>query len=423
LPVNVSYINSYGEEIVLDDSEHIKTIGELYGREGTEMPSLDYDEIKYGDGSADITSIVLKPREITMSFWMRQGKQKYREKLLEIKQGLLQTGQREGNWGKLKVRGNDGNFLYLNCAYIGGLDKIVRESWSWIKFDLKFRASDPYFYNGVEYSYDIRQDDSSGYLFFSDAILCNTIQEAVDITGEQSPGNLWWEVRINGETKYYAIVPASSLYLDTAVILDTEQEAIDLTGETEPGNHWWETTFEITDIVDTEQEAIERTGESVRGSVWWTIVIDGALKYQLRYAETKYYAIVRNRSLYMRSAQTNTGKDLYIQCDKIYPDIIINGPAKNISIINEKTERKIELDVSIVLDVNEKIKIITTPLKRKITKTDKYGVVTNLIPWLSADSTLDWWLGHGTNNVTYNNSETTPESWLKFSYMERWGSL
>ena len=43
MPANVIYVNAYGEEVVLDDTEHIKTIGEMYGRQGTEMPTLKYD--------------------------------------------------------------------------------------------------------------------------------------------------------------------------------------------------------------------------------------------------------------------------------------------------------------------------------------------------------------------------------------------
>lgn len=423
MPANVIYVNAYGEEVVLDDTEHIKTIGELYGRKGTEFPSLHLNEIKYGDGSTNIVSITLEPRNITLSFWMRQGKQKYREKLQEIKQVLLQTGQREGDWGQLKIRGNDGNFLCLNCVYTGGLNDVVRESWSWVKFDLKFRASDPYFYNGVEYSYTIQQNDRSGYLFFDNAILCNTQAEAIQITGEQTAGNLWWQVKINGATKYYAIVPDESIYMDHAMICDTQAEAINQTGESSPGNHWWQTAFEETKLFDTQAEAAAYTGQSASGVSWWPMDIDGVTKYQARKTFTKYYAIVKRMTLYMASAQSNSEQGLFIQCDKVYPDIIINGPAKNISLINDTTDRKIELDVSVVLDVNEQIKITTTPLKRKITKTAKNKAVTNLIPWLSADSTLDWWLRHGENKVTFNNSETTPESFLKFSYTERWGSL
>ena len=115
--------------------------------------------------------------------------------------------------------------------------------------------------------------------------------------------------------------------------------------------------------------------------------------------------------------------DIYINAEKVYPEIEINGPAENILIGSYTTGRVIDIDSSIVLDVNEKINICTTPLKRKITKTDRQGNVTNLIPYLSSDSTLDWWLSHGTNAIEFNNSATTPETYLTFRYVERRASI
>lgn len=123
-------------------------------------------------------------------------------------------------------------------------------------------------------------------------------------------------------------------------------------------------------------------------------------------------------SLYMMSAQGNTGSDLFINGDLIYPKIIINGPAENISLVNGTTGRKIALASTVTLDMNEKITITTAKRQRTITKTDKYGVTTNLVPKLTADSSLNWWLTRGTNDIQFNNSATTPESYLRFVYRE-----
>lgn len=423
MPIRLSYINARGEEAILDDDEGTFA-HELQGRDGFEAPSLSLKDHDYADGTRDVVSITLKERKVVCHFWADPPDiPHWEEKFDEVKAILIQTGQREGDWGKLRIRVADNHYVYLNCVYEKGLDAINRDNSTRVKFSLTFRATDPYFYNGFEYSYTIKQDDRSGYLVFDNAILYNTKAEAVQITGEPTAGKNWWEVKINGETKYYTIDPDKSVYMDYAMICDTQAEAINKTGESAPGNHWWQTTFEETKLFDTQAEAVAYTGKSTSGVSWWPIDINNVTKYQARKTFTKYYAIVKRMTLYMASAQSNNEQGLYIQCDKVYPDIIINGPAKNISLINDSTGRKIELDVSVVLDVNEQIKITTTPLKRKITKTAKNNAVTNLIPWLSADSTLDWWLSHGTNKVTFNNSETTPVSFLKFVYTERRGGI
>lgn len=334
MAVLLSYTNARGEEIVLDDTER-SFLGELYGREGTEAPELDYSEVTYADGSTEILAINPKPREVTFYFWAPTGKPHLREAFEELKQKLIQTGNKSGGWGKLMVRRPDGRQLYLDCAYTGGLDEFVREYPRVAQFALTFRARDPYFYDGFEQTYTIRQNDKDGYLFMdpglymADAAIVSSQAEAIAITGESTAGNLWWSI---GGGKYYAIKPASSLY--------------------------------------------------------------------------------------MMSAQGKTGSDLFINGEKVYPTIIINGPAENIWIRNNSTRRIIRLAASVVLDVNEKITINTQPMKRSITMKDKTGTTTNLLPKLTTASTLNWWLVRGSNDIEFNNSATTPETYLQFKYKE-----
>lgn len=334
MAVLLSYTNAKGEEVILDDTERT-FLGELYGREGTEAPELDYTEVTYADGSTEIIAINLKPRECTFYFWAPAGKPHLREYFEDLKQKLIQTGTKSGSWGSLMVRRPDGRPLYLDCAYTGGLDEFVREYPRVTKFALTFRGRDPYFYDDFEQTYTIRQNDREGYLFMdpelfmADAAVVDTAEEAIAVTGESTEGNLWWSL---GSGKYYAIKPASSLY--------------------------------------------------------------------------------------MMSAQGNTGSDLYINGEKVYPTIIINGPAENIWIRSKTTGRLIRLTADIVLDVNEKITISTHPMKRSITRRDKYGVTTNLLNKLTGTSSLNWWLVHGSNNIEFNNTATTPETYLQFRYKE-----
>lgn len=123
-------------------------------------------------------------------------------------------------------------------------------------------------------------------------------------------------------------------------------------------------------------------------------------------------------SLFMMSASGSNGSDLYINGDLVYPTITINGPAENISLTNKTTGRKIELATDVVLDTNEQITITTRKRQRTIRKRDKYGVVTNLVPKLTSASSLNWWLTRGSNIIDFNNSATTPETYLKFVYKE-----
>ena len=159
----VSYINARGEEIILDDTER-SFLGELYGREGTEAPSLKYTEILYGDGSTDLVLLNTEPRDVVLYFWAPTGTPDLRRKLEDLKRQLIQTGTRSGGWGKLKIHRPDGSLVYLNCVYTGGLNDIVREYPNAVKFSLTFRANDPLFYEGFETRYVIEADAADGYL-------------------------------------------------------------------------------------------------------------------------------------------------------------------------------------------------------------------------------------------------------------------
>ncbi len=377
MPIKLSYINARGEEAVLDDDEG-SFAHELRGREGMEFPTIKLSEHEYSDGTTDIVAITVKNRSVTLYFWADvMDVPHWEEKFDEVKAILLQTGQKEKEWGKLKIRLQDGHYVYLNCVYEKGLDTIVRDNNIRVKFALTFKATDPYFYNGFDYSYTVQQNDRDGYLMFNDAVIVSTAEEARTITGQQSQGVLWWS--LSGTNKYYAIVPDTTLFMDKAEIYDTQAEAMAATGETQPGNYWEAKTT------------------------------DGV---------TKYYAILPATTLFMRTAAANTLDEIYIQCEKVYPDIIINGPAENIALVNGSIGKKIQLADSIKLATNQQIRICTTPKKRSI----KMGN-TNLIPYLSADSTLDWWLAHGTNALSFNNTAMTPETYLRFTYTERRASI
>ena len=377
MPIRLSYINARGEEAILDDDEN-SFAHELTGRSGVEFPKIKISGNTFSDGMTEVVSITLNKRSITLHFWADVlDIPHWEDKFDEVKSILLQTGQQKDNWGKLKIRLLDGHYVYLNCVYEKGLDSLVRDNNTRVKFNLTFLATDPYFYNGFEYTYTISQSDKEGYLYFNDATIVNTKKEAQQLTGVNDADIMWWYLK--DIKKYYAIKPTTSLYMNNAKIFSKSSDAINATKENSAGNLWYETNTE---------------------------------------GVKEYYTILPATTLFMRTADTNMGRELYIQCEKVYPEIVINGPAENISILNETTGRKIQLSSDVKLDINQQIVVCTTPRKRSIKRSG-----ANLIPKLTNDSTLDWWLEHGNNKITFSNSAMTPETYLRFAYTERRTSI
>lgn len=294
--IMISYTNARGEEIILDDTE-TPYKGWMFSSEGLEAPELEYVEVTYADGSTEIIAVNVKPRDVTLYFYNSTRSQQEDEGLRVLKQKLIQSGIKKGDWGKLMIRRKDGRKLYLDCVYTGGFDDCKRTHPRMVKFALMFHAEDPYFHDDFDTKYTIKQTE--GYLYFR---------------------------------------PEPLLYMGS--------------------------------------------------------------------------------DIYMRSAEASTQNELYVSGEKVYPKIIINGPAENISIVNNTTGRQITLSSSVVLEAGEQITIITENRKRKITKKNKYNVTTNIMRYLTASSSLNFWLVRGSNDITFTNSATTKQSYLQFIYKE-----
>ena len=393
LPIRLSYINAKGQEAVLDDDEG-SFAHELRGREGFEFPTIKLTEHNYGDGSTDIAAISVKNRQVTCFFWADvMDVPNWEEKFNEVKSILLQTGQKDGDWGKLKIRTREGNYVFLDCVYEKGFDNIVRDIDMRMKFSLTFRATSPYFYNGFTNTVTLGQSDEAGYMYLNDAVLCSTAAEARNISGWTSDvpstetAKYYWKVSSN-PVLYYAIKKDTTLMMDEAELMDTSGEAKKYSGDS------------------TNSTALMK---------WWSVTRNGT---------TMYYAISQD-SLYMRSADYSSTEDLYIQGERVYPKIIINGPAENISIKSVTTGRKIDISAGnkVKLDTNERIQIETAPLKRYIKMKKTGGKWTSILQYLSADSTLDFPLEHGVNDITFNNSAGSPQTFLRFTFTERRAGL
>ena len=348
MPIKLSYINARGDEAILDDDEG-SFAHELIGREGFEFPTLDLIEHDYGNGSTDIVAINIKNREVTCYFWADvMDIPHWEDKFDDVKHVLLQTGQKENEWGKLKIRVDQGrdeqdgersHYVYLNCVYSKGLDTLVRDNYNRVKFSLTFKATEPYFYDGFSYTVSTKAVEDN-YLYMNKAKICDSLEEAREYSGWTSGSTTayYWQIPGTNPAKYYAYHPTETLYFSD--------------------------------------------------------------------------------DLYLRSTESQSINDVYIMAERVYPTIVIHGPAENISLVNNTTGRKIEIDSSITLSNSGKITIVTTPFKRSI-----YRGSTNLIPYLSENSTLDWYLEHGNNEVIFNNTASTPDSYVTYEYTERRASV
>ena len=332
MPVKLSYINARNEEIILDDDEN-SFAHELVGRTGFEMPEIETEVVTYGDGSQDIVSSRMKSRTVTCYFWVDlDNKVEFERHFRELKSQIMQVGSRMGDWGKLKIRRTDGNYLYLNCIYKNGFDGLVRDSNIRLKFSLSFEATDPLFYNGFETKYVIEANAAEGYLMMQD---------------------------LPNKTDIY----------------DFEHDNID---DNPDGLY-------MADIDDFENDNSD----------------------------------VNVNSVYMRSADNESGNELELDSQKVYPTIVMRGPAKNIRLINQLTGRKIEFDTDVYTDGNNYIIIETKPLHKKVARVNlTTGVETNIMGLLTSDSNLDFYLERGTNLIFFRNSESSPETTCTFTYTE-----
>lgn len=356
MPIRLSYINARNEEVVLDDDEH-SFAGELAGRTGFEMPQIETKTVTYGDGTQDIIYSKMKTRTVTCYFWVDlDNKVEFERRLNEVKAKILQVGSRMGDWGKLKIRQKNGEYRYLNCIYKGGFDGITRDSNVRLKFSLSFEATDPIFYNTYESKYIIQTPKNASFLYMKPLLFNGK---------KRSPTNYNFK-------KDNATDNPNGLYMHS---------------RTQPRFNWDEV----------------KQGLNPEGLMDW------------------YRKEANPETIYMETPSMSTENELDLESARTFPSIEISGTAKNIRIYNELTGKIIELDPVIEVSHANYIKMETKPLHRKIVNVDiETGKETNLIEYLTTDSTLDFPLERGVNTIHYRNTYSAPDSKLIFTYTEGW---
>lgn len=145
----MSFINANGDEIVLSSPE-VGDCWETYGRSGFDAPPLRVESRQLADGSTEILAIIMEPRQLTVEMVAVGEDSVEREAIMRrIASGLVQTGSRQ-NWGKLKIRRNDGSSVFIDCAYVSGLENVVRDLPRVQRFQIIFQSGNGYFYDTTE---------------------------------------------------------------------------------------------------------------------------------------------------------------------------------------------------------------------------------------------------------------------------------
>ena len=162
----LSYITSAGDEIILSCDSY-KKWWECYGRSGFAAPPLKHITQEYADGAMDTLAIEVAPRTLTIQMVVSGATSMERDAILQdIASRLIQVGHRRQNWGKLKIRKADGSYVYIDCAYVGGMEDISQTLPRLQLFTLNFYAGQAYFYDEDETAYSIDIYKSSGLLRF-----------------------------------------------------------------------------------------------------------------------------------------------------------------------------------------------------------------------------------------------------------------
>lgn len=154
------YENSRGQQIILD-GESVPW-REIMGRTGCGVPSLRYSETAYANGVTETTAISMQPRDVGLFFWMDGfDEQQRKTRFHNLKLALLEIGKKN-EWGRLLLRCSDGQWLYLDCIYSGGLNGETEIDARFQNFTLEFHSSDPLFYEDKQRETNLTPTTDSG---------------------------------------------------------------------------------------------------------------------------------------------------------------------------------------------------------------------------------------------------------------------
>ena len=142
----VSYITASGDEIILA-SPDISRYWVTFKRKGFDGPPLRTEKRQYADGTTDIMAVYMKERPLTLEMVAVGKTSMERDAIVfDIASRITQLGTQK-DWGKLRVRRNDGKFLFIDCVYTGGLENTSRVFPRIQQFELNFLSGNGFFYD------------------------------------------------------------------------------------------------------------------------------------------------------------------------------------------------------------------------------------------------------------------------------------
>ena len=115
-------------------------------------------------------------------------------------------------------------------------------------------------------------------------------------------------------------------------------------------------------------------------------------------------------ALHFRSPGATHEETVELDCFRVYPDIVITGPAQNILIRNKATGKTIQMESTFALLAGESLEIRTRPSKRGIYWHRQDSTTVKAMRYLTAGTVLDWYMINGRNVLQYRNSVVSPLS-------------
>ena len=119
---------------------------------------------------------------------------------------------------------------------------------------------------------------------------------------------------------------------------------------------------------------------------------------------------------HFRSSDADHSETVELDCYRVYPDITITGPATNIRLINVTTGKTIRFDSAFSLLAGETLEIHTKPDDRSCWWIQQNRQRVRAMRYLTADTSLDWYMIAGENVLRYRNSTIDEASSCKLSY-------
>lgn len=123
---------------------------------------------------------------------------------------------------------------------------------------------------------------------------------------------------------------------------------------------------------------------------------------------------------HFRSSGTLHTETVTLDCHRAYPTITITGPARNLLLRNVDTGKVIEFLPDFELLAGEDVTLYTMRRKRSAVWHRYDGSVQNASRYLTAESSLDWFLEFGENVLQYRNSDNNEVSLCTLSYRPGW---